>query len=275
MLAESSTGPMNRSMALVVPPGSAGQATALRVILSTLNHPRSCCNPGNPGSCNATACGDDTHCTTPPFTLCAHSLAAGSPDYSAMQGNIRYVNSFTFPAVGGSLDCPDDGLPFNTSYPCATLGCEPEYRDWATDLATPGPGQPNVPGLIYITGDAIVPSSALEVSHIAASCGAAATANACASASTPLVVGTARWGDITSAAFGPPDGKSDVLDIPALTNKLKGVPTFFGEYRTWLKQRDPAPNTDAITVVDLSDVQDGVLAKPYPASRTIDACPHD
>jgi hypothetical protein len=88
-------------------------------------------------------------------------------------------------------------------------------------------------------------------------------------------VASAGWGDITSAGFGPPDGKADVLDIPAVTNKLKGVPTFFSEPRTWLKQRDPTPNLDAITVLDLSDVVDGVLAKPYPASRTIDACPHD
>ena len=90
-----------------------------------------------------------------------------------------------------------------------------------------------------------------------------------------LALGTALWGDITTAAFGPPDGKANVLDIPAVTNKLKGVTTFFSEPRTWLKQRDPAADVDAITVIDLSDVQDGVLAKPYPASRTIDACPHD
>jgi hypothetical protein len=187
-----------------------------------------------------------------------------------MEGNIRYVNSFP----GGSLVCADDGSPFNTSYRCATLGCNPEYRDWATDLGVAvNPAAPA--GLLYITGDAVVPSSTLHVSHIAASCGSPPGANTCAEASSGLAVGTAGWGDITSAAFGPPDGKSDVLDIPAVVNKLKGIPTFFGEYRTWLKQRKPAANLDAITVVDLSDVQDGVLAKPYPASRTIDACPHD
>jgi hypothetical protein len=180
------------------------------------------------------------------------------------------VNSFP----GGSLVCADDGPPFDTTYRCATLGCDPEYRDWAADLGVAvNPAAPV--GLLYITGDAMIPSSTMNIEHIAASCGAAPGANTCTAASQPLLVTTAAWGDITSAAFGPPDGKADVLDIPAVTNKLKGVPTLFPEYRTWLKQRDPAANTDAITVVDLSDVQDGVLAKPYPASRTIDACSHD
>jgi hypothetical protein len=130
-------------------------------------------------------------------------------------------------------------------------------------------------GDFYITGDVIVPSSRITLQHIAASCGAAPGANTCASASAGVDQVTANWGDITSAAFGPPDGKADVLDIPPIKNKLLGVPTFFPEYRTWLKQRDPAANTDAITVVDLSDVQDAILVKPYPASRTPDACSHD
>jgi hypothetical protein len=43
-----------------------------------------------------------------------------------------------------------------------------------------------------------------------------------------------------------------------------------------MKQRVPTPQTDSITVIDLSDTMDGgVFAKPYPASRTIDACSHD
>jgi hypothetical protein len=267
----------NRFIAVVVPGSAAGSLTALRVKLAVLNHPRWCCTDAGGTSCSETTCGEDAHCASAPGgdQTCAHQAAAGSPDYTAMEGKIRYVNSFAFPSVGGSLDCPDDGPPFNTAYQCATLGCEPEYRDWATDLGTPGTGQPNVPGLIYITGDAIVPSSTLEVSHLAASCGSAATANSCSAASTPLAVGTARWGDVTGPSFSPPDGKADVLDIPAITNKLKGVPTFFREPRPWLKQRDPAAMSDAITVVDLSDVQDTVLSKPYPASRTVDACAHD
>jgi hypothetical protein len=271
-------GHMNRFLGVVVPSSAAGQETALRITLATLNHPRLCCTGVSGTSCSAITCDVDSHCAAVPGgnQTCAHQAAAGLPDYSAMEDAIRYVNSFDGP--GGSLDCPDDGPPFDTSYKCATLGCEPEYRDWGADLATPGPGEPQVPGLIYITGDAVVPSSTLAVQQIPAwaGCGpTSAEANACAVPSAPLAVGTARWGDITSPGFGPPDGKADVLDIPAVTNKLKGVPTFFSEPRTWLKQRDPTPNLDAITVLDLSDVVDGVLAKPYPASRTIDACPHD
>jgi hypothetical protein len=129
---------------------------------------------------------------------------------------------------------------------------------------------------LHVTGNAVVPSSTYEISQIAASCGPAPGADTCTAASAPLAVGTAKWGDITGAAFSPPDGKSDVLDIPAIVNKLKGVPTIFPEYRAWLKQKNPVPNTDAITVVDLSDVQDaGPQGRNYPASRTIDACLHD
>jgi hypothetical protein len=280
--AESGGVTKNRFVGVVVPPSAAnrgpGTLTALRVVLTTLNHSRLCCS-GQDGNgfgtgCEVNAsCDVDSNCTggTP---MCRHQLAAGTPNYSAFEGNIRYVNSFAFPTPGGSLVCVDDGPPFNTTYRCATLGCDPEYRDWATDLSVAvNPAAPS--GLLYITGDAMIPSSTMNIAHIAASCGAAPSANTCSLASAALALGAGKWGDITSAAFGPPDSKSDVLDIPAVTNKLKGVPTFFSEPRTWLKQRDPAANTDAITVVDLSDVVDGVLARPYPASRTIDSCPHD
>jgi hypothetical protein len=265
---------LNRFVGVVVPASSAGQQTALRITLTTINHRRLCCS-GQDGNgfgtgCNVNApCNLDSNCSggTP---LCRQQLASGPPDFSSLEGKIRYVNSFP----GGSLICPDDGPPFNTSYRCATLGCEPEYRDWATDLAVAvNPAAPD--GLLYITGDAVIPSSAIHLQHIAASCGATPGANACSAASASLTVGTANWGDMSSPAFGPPDGRGDVLDIPAITNKLKGVPTIVPEYRAWLKQRDPEANTTAITVVDLSDVQDAVLAKPYPASRTVDACTHD
>jgi hypothetical protein len=261
---------MNRFVAVVVPQTSAGQNTALRVLLSELNHPRYCCTDAGGVSCSATTCDVDSHCSATPFLTCAHQAGPGVPDYSAFEGKVRYVNSF-----GGSLTCPDDASPFDTSYPCATLGCEPEYRDWATELSAPGAGQPPVPGLLLITGDGVVPSSTLSVSHLAESCGDAATANACPAASSPYFASTARWADVTGPGLGPPDGKSDVLDIPAVTNKLKGV-TPMPEPRLWLKQRDPVPQTDAINVLDLSDVQDGgPQGKPYPPARTIDGCGHD
>jgi hypothetical protein len=267
---------LNRFVGFVIPPLSGN--TAIRVHLTTLNHPRFCCDPlscaaGLCTICNATTCDVDAHCNSAPFLTCGHQSAPGTPNYSTFETKVRYANSFP----GGSLVCPDDAAPFNTNYRCATLGCDPEYRDWSTDLMIGvNPAAPR--GLLFLTGDAVVPSSMLDVAQIDTSCGGTPGANTCPMpmASGALAIGTAKWGDITSAGFGPPDGTSDVLDLPPAINKLKGVPTLLPEYRVWLKQRGPRPDLDAITVVDVSDaVSAGPFAQPYPSVRTIDACPHD
>jgi hypothetical protein len=182
-------------------------------------------------------------------------LTALPPAYAAFVGEFRYVN--TFPS---GLVCLDDGPPFLTSYACATLGCAPQYLDWATLLGG---------ATLHVSGSAVMPGAGYDVSFEPASCMGFTVDCNCYSPS--LAVATAAWGDIASAGFGPPDGAATVLDIPPVVNKLKSVPPFFAEPRTWLKQTSPAPNTDAITVVDLSDVISAMLGMPY--ARPIVACP--
>jgi hypothetical protein len=269
---------MPRFFSMVIPEQGPGpivpELTAIRVTLASLNRPRFCCTDASAASCNLTPCAGDGQCPGG-FPVCADGAPGGAPNYSCYEGNVRYVNSFAFPMAGGSLDCGDTDV-FNTSYKCATLGCEPEFRNWAADLATPGIEQPQVPGLIFVTGDVALPSSSFIVEHFTPTASRDGLAATACPPPGQLVVRTSRWGDVTSAGDGPPDGRADVLDISALTNKLVTPGTAFLEPRLWLKQFDPAPNADPINVLDLSDCVDGVKEKRYPCTRkALQACPAD
>jgi Zn-dependent metalloprotease len=216
----------SRFISFVVPSDTGGENTALRVKMTSLHHPSS----------------------PPP----------GTPDFTASEGQFRYVNSFA-----GSTECPDSAV-FGTFYHCAKLGCEPEYRDWASELA----GE-----VLHVTGNAVVPSSVYEVAHIAESCGSVPAADSCTDASLPLAVQTSRWGDNTRAGGGLPDGVANVLDIGAVVDKVKELPLAYIEPRLWLKTKNPNPVGEAIHVVDIGFTVDAVKNFAYPASFTIDACP--
>ena len=58
---------------------------------------------------------------------------SGAPDFSAFEGQVRYVNTIRDGGNNVVLDCPDSIL-LGTTFQCATLGCQPEYRDWAAEL---------------------------------------------------------------------------------------------------------------------------------------------
>jgi hypothetical protein len=153
---------------------------------------------------------------------------------------------------------------FGTSYNCATLGCQPEYRDWAGLLG----GQP-----LHVAESAIVPSSIYHVAHLAETCGAAPASETCVAASADLAVSTARWGDVVGAGNGAPDNQNNVLDIGATVDKVKDLATAFYEPRCFLKQKDPNGLDDSVNVFDIAFVVDGVKTFPYPGSFTIDSCP--
>jgi hypothetical protein len=220
-----------RHISFIVPASSAGTETALRVELTSLHHPFS----------------------PPP----------GTPDFSAFEGEFRYVNSF-----GGSTVCLDSAT-FATNYRCGQLGCQPEYRDWATELSSAtNPVSPA--GLIHVTGDGVVPSSTFNVTHLAASCGAAPGANACAAASAALAVSTARWGDVAGSGGGPPDGIQNVIDIGSVVDNVKGIPTAIPERRAWMKNPSN-PFGNPVNVIDIGLTVDAVKGLPYPYS--ISTCP--
>jgi len=224
LLADTSGTNKVRFVSFIVDPAGAGAETAMRVRLTSLHHPAD----------------------APP----------GAPNFSAMEGAYRYVNSF-----GGQTDCPDSPN-FGTSYKCAQLGCEPEYRDWAGDLGGEA---------LHVTGDAVVPDSMYAVANLPANC--AAQEAQCETASSELAVATVRWGDVVGDANGPPDGLANVLDISATVDKVKDLAAAFVEPRVWLKDRQPEPHLAGINVIDVSFVVDAVKGFPYPAAFTIDECP--
>ncbi len=98
------------------------------------------------------------------------------------------------------------GIPFWAS----TLQCTPHYQDWSTV------------GVLHITGSLIVPSSVYEVQGVAATC--MGIEGTCGAISEPLMINTARWGDI-GAPFNPPSSSTqpDFTDIGSLVNKFKGA----------------------------------------------------
>ena len=218
-----------RFISFVVPPTTAGTETALRVRLESLHHPPS-----------------------PP---------AGTPSFAAFEGEYRYVNGFGLGSAG--VTCPDSPN-FGTTFFCARLGCQPEYRDWGGQVG----GQ-----VLHVTGDAAAPSSVYAVSHIAAACGSAPAADLCAAASAELNVPTAVWGDVVGSSNGPPDGMANVLDISTVVDKVKDLATAFREPRTWLKDPSPDPMGASINVLDIGFTVDAVKRFPYPAAHVITPCP--
>jgi len=218
-----------RFISFVVPTDSIGSETALRVRLTSLHHP-----------------------TNPP---------AGTPDLSAGEGQYRYVNSLA--GKGGALVCADS-VNFGTTYWCAKLGCQPEYRDWAAEVD----GQ-----VLHVTGDAVAPSSIYEVRQIAESCGAAPGADTCSEASASLSVATGLWGDVVGPSSGAPDGVVQVLDVSAVVDKVKDLPSAFREPRLYLKEHHPDPIAGQINVIDIALIVDSLKGFPYPPAFTIDSCP--
>lgn len=212
----------NRFISMTIPSELSGSDIAIRVRLESLHHP-----------------------TNPP---------PGTPDFSGLEGEYRYVNSF-----GGTLVCPD-AVAHGTSYACAQLGCQPEYRDWAGDLGGV---------FLHVTGDAVVPSSSYQVSIIDSSCGAAPAADTCFAGSPEVVIPTARWGDLAGSGGGPPDTGVGIIDLGNIVDKLKDLPTALPEHRLWLKS--PNVLTEPINIIDVGMCVDAIKSFPYPLG--IAACP--
>jgi hypothetical protein len=186
-----------------------------------------------------------------------HDTAAppNAPDFSALEGQYRYVNSYRDGQGNVIPDCPDSVL-LGTSFKCATLGCQPEYRDWAGDLD----GQP-----LHISASAVVPSSTLAISQVPLFCQGSETD--CLAASAELLVTTRRWGDIVDTGALP----VNALDIAAVVNKVKDIAGAVSEPRGMLQPKNPAPHTAAVGAVDIGRAVDAVKGWPYPF--TIDSCP--
>ena len=210
----------DRYLSLSVPVSGAGQETALRVRLTSLHHP---------------------------------AAPSGAPDFSAFEGQVRYVNTIRDGGNNVVLDCPDSIL-LGTTFQCATLGCQPEYRDWAAELNG---------ALLHVTGASAIPSSRYEVAQIGLVClGLEAD---CASSSEELIITTGLWGDVDA-------GQLNVLDVSKLVDKVKDLATgTLPKPRVQLQPAVPNPLAN-VNVLDIANGVDALKGKAYPYAGP-ESCP--
>ncbi|MCH7632633.1 MAG: AMP-binding protein [Planctomycetes bacterium] len=141
-----------------------------------------------------------------------------------------------------TMSCPDD--TFKPAFLCATTGCEPDYRDWAGDLAG---------GVLHIYGPGIVPGrSEYDVKQMAASCEGN---ERCTAVSATLRISTARWADLTA------DGATNAADIAAASDKVKPIPEAFTKPRTMLIPGILNPLRN-VNVLELQNTIDAVKSLP-------------
>lgn len=203
----------NRFISFAVPSEGAGQETALRVELTALHHP---------------------------------DAPADAPDFSQFEGQHRYVNAFRDETTSEVVVVCPDSSAFGTTFKCATVGCDPEYLDWAALLGG---------DVLHVTGNAIVPSSQYNVSQLAAAC--AGNEGACSAASGVLSVFTGRWGDVDP-------GQLNVLDVAKQVDKVKELPGALPEPQCMLRPADPDPSQAATNVLDIAFAVDALKDFPYP-----------
>ncbi|MEK6799529.1 MAG: hypothetical protein AABZ12_11230 [Planctomycetota bacterium] len=204
----------NRYVSFGVDPAGGGQVTALRVKLTSLHHPSS----------------------PPPNT----------PDFIAFEGQYRYVNVLRDGNNDPVFACPDS-IVVGTTFKCAVLGCTPEYRDWAGELAG---------AVLHATGTEIVPSSVYHAAQLASGCTGNETT--CGAASTELQLRTARWGDIDG------NGQLNVLDVATDVDKVKDLATgTLIKPRTQLQPAAPDPLRN-VNVLDIANAVDALKFRPYP-----------
>ena len=207
----------NRYISMVVP--VSGAPTAIRVKLTSLHHPVE----------------PEEH-----------------PDFTPWQGEFRWVNSLN--ATHTCLDSPN--FPGST-FRCAILGCNPEYRDWGAELDG---------AVMHVTGAAVVPSSQYDAAHVGANCSGQEAS--CAAISADLPIFTAQFGDTDPYS----DGLS-VLDIARIVDHIKGAtyPTVWpappgtGMFkpRVHLRPNVPDAASENVGVLDVASCVDAVKGNAY------------
>jgi hypothetical protein len=211
-----------RFVSLVVPAEGACNSTALQVTLNRLYI------PGDP-------------------------LPVDPPDFSAREGEVRYVN-----LLRDEFDVPVTSClsssSFVTFYRCATVGCEPEYLDWAGLFG----GE-----TIHVSGSSIVPDSTYTIVQLAPSCNGNETA--CTAVSESLQLATARHGDVDANGF------VNVTDIVLTVDVVKDVLGAVWEYQCYVRNESPEPHNDSTNVTDIVLHVDAVKLTAY--AFDVPSCP--
>lgn len=212
----------DRALEIIMPTSSAGVGTAYRLTLTSLY------NPLDP-------------------------QPTGPPDFSGEEGTVRYLNLLRDGNGDAVTNCVSSSA-FNTTYPCAAVGCEPEFANWGALLG----------GVTaYLSGNAIVPDSAYTIAHLDASC--AGNEATCTAVSVEVPFTTARYGD------SQPDGAVNVTDVVNTVDVVKQVFSALFEYHVYVRNENPAPHNEAVNVTDVVLHVDALKLVAYPLN--IAACP--
>jgi hypothetical protein len=212
-------GPFDRFLAVVIPSSSAGTQTAYRVTLLSLYHP------------------DDPQ-------------PIDQPDYSNREGELRYLNLHRDNNGNVVTECISSSA-FGVTYPCASVGCEPEFTDWGALFNDDLP--------VLVSGNAIVPDSEYTVVHLAPSC--IGNAAACTDTSGEVWFRTARYGD-TNPLIG-----FDIVNITDVVNTIDTVRQTVGlswEFAVYIRNPNPVPHLEDTNVTDVVLHIDAVKLQSYP-----------
>jgi hypothetical protein len=211
-----------RSLGVILPSTSAGALTAYRVSLTTLYA------PGDPQPIN-------------------------QPDYSGSEGEVRYLNLFRDTNGVPVTECLSSAA-FGTTYPCISVGCEPEYVDWGTLFGD---------RTAYLMGNAIIPDSTYTIAHLDATCAGQETT--CVDVSAEVAFATARHGDTQRDDL---TNVNDVVNVVDVTKDVFGAPW---EYQVYVRNPIPAPHLESVNVTDIVIHVDAVKLVPY--TLPITSCP--
>ncbi|MEK6799035.1 MAG: sulfatase-like hydrolase/transferase [Planctomycetota bacterium] len=174
------------------------------------------------------------------------SLDSLPPDFSAHEGETRFVNYVRDSSGNIVIDCPDSAV-LQTTFKCAKLGCSPEPENppnWSARCGTSN---------LHVTGPEIVPSSSYSLE--ARKPITAGSNSACRSLKLP--VSTGLWGNVDN------DPQLNVLDLAATVDKVKDL--WIGTLpkpRTQLQGDTPDPLAN-VNVLDIASVVDALKSIPY------------
>ncbi len=178
----------------------------------------------------------------PPPDFSAYEAGASCTDPAGCQ---RWVGP-----PGVFLESQDSPLVGN--FKAARLQCTAYYHAWGEV------------GSFHIVGGEVDPSSTYQIENLDVSC--AGDEADCILVSPPLLVTTARYGDV-AAPFNPPSisTQPDGLDVAALVAKFKGLPGSLSKAQTQLQPNLPDLNAD-VSALDIVACVEGFKGLAYSQS---------
>jgi hypothetical protein len=207
-------------------PGYDEGSTAIRVKLVKMYHSAGGTQPTCVGgSEDGETCAEDSECAGGLCVPNCPSRGGMYPDLSQFEGEVRWL--------GQPYEFVERSVPPPLNFIASKLECvdlssgSPHFRDWSVGglLASFG-GSQGAAGdadvsAVHLYGAEVVPCSVYEVQHVLQGCCSDLEDEACYS--PPLVIKTARWGDVWFPYSYEEQGQPNFQDIGAVVNAYKGV----------------------------------------------------